>query len=76
MTDTTAFILGYECIMAEIDYHGHHWQAWFSPDIPVNDGPWKVCGLSGLILLSRSKPIIIMRMRLEPVKMGMGFACS
>lgn len=48
--DSVKNILGYECIMAETDYHGRHWTAWFTPDIPIQDGPWKLCGLPGLIL--------------------------
>ena len=52
ITDSTAYVLGYECIMAETDYHGRHWSVWFSPEIPINDGPWKLCGLPGLILLA------------------------
>lgn len=43
-------ILGYQCILAESDYHGRHWKVWFSPEIPVNFGPWKLRGLPGLIL--------------------------
>lgn len=50
VTDSVKNILGYECLMAEADYHGRHWTAWFSPDIAVADGPWKLCGLPGLIL--------------------------
>lgn len=50
MGDSTKTILGYECVMAETDYHGRHWTAWFAPDIPLQDGPWKLCGLPGLIL--------------------------
>ncbi|MDE6561573.1 MAG: GLPGLI family protein [Muribaculaceae bacterium] len=50
VSDSTKTILGYECIMAETDYHGRHWTAWFSPEIPLPDGPWKLCGLPGLIL--------------------------
>ncbi len=48
--DSTATILSYECIMAECDYHGRHWKAWFTPDIPLFFGPWKLRGLPGLIL--------------------------
>ena len=48
--DSTANVLGYECIMAESDYHGRHWKAWFAPEIPMSFGPWKLHGLPSLIL--------------------------
>lgn len=48
--DSTKNILGYECIMAQSDYHGRIWKVWFSPDVPLQDGPWKLRGLPGLIL--------------------------
>ena len=43
-------ILGYPCFKAECDFRGRHWTAWFTMQIPVQDGPWKFCGLPGLIL--------------------------
>lgn len=54
VADSTENILGYECFMAETDYHGRHWKAWFTPEIPVQDGPWKFHGLPGMILKADS----------------------
>lgn len=48
--DSTKMILDYECILATSDYHGRKWTVWFAPEIPVRDGPWKFCGLAGLIM--------------------------
>ncbi|MDE6237437.1 MAG: GLPGLI family protein [Muribaculaceae bacterium] len=50
VSDSTSTILGYECYLAEGDYHGRHWKLWFTPEIPISDGPWKFTGLPGLIL--------------------------
>lgn len=49
--DSTKTILGYECMMAMTAYHGRDWTAWFAPEIPAHDGPWKFAGLPGLILM-------------------------
>lgn len=48
--DSTANVLGYECLKAESDYHGRRWETWFTPEIPIPFGPWKLHGLPGLIL--------------------------
>ncbi len=50
MTDSTKTILDYTCQQAVCDFRGRYWTAWFAPDIPVNDGPWKFGGLPGLIM--------------------------
>lgn len=48
--DSTKTILGCQCIKATTDYHGRKWSVWFTLEIPIQDGPWKFCGLPGLIL--------------------------
>ncbi|HAH57502.1 MAG: GLPGLI family protein [Lentimicrobium sp.] len=45
-----ADILGYKVQKATTRYGGRDWIAWFSSEIPYNDGPYKFCGLPGLIL--------------------------
>ncbi|MDE6023075.1 MAG: GLPGLI family protein [Muribaculaceae bacterium] len=50
LNDTTALINGYPCASATCSYHGRNWEAWFCPDLPWQDGPWKLCGLPGLIV--------------------------
>lgn len=43
-------ILGYSCKKATTIFRGRNYIAWFTPKIPVSDGPWKFGGLPGLIL--------------------------
>lgn len=54
MCDSTKVILNYKCQMAVADYHGRRWTAWFAPDVPVQDGPWQLYGLPGLIMEANS----------------------
>ncbi|TKC06241.1 GLPGLI family protein [Pedobacter frigoris] len=46
-TDTVA---SYTCQKATLNFRGRDYVAWFTEDVPVNDGPWKFGGLPGLIL--------------------------
>ncbi|MBQ9177619.1 MAG: GLPGLI family protein [Prevotella sp.] len=46
--DTT--ILGYSCQAATAELRGRTWRVWYTEEIPIADGPWKLCGLPGLIL--------------------------
>ncbi len=43
-------IQGYKCQKAQGEFRGRKYIAWFAPSIPISDGPWKFCGLPGLIL--------------------------
>jgi len=43
-------ILGYTCQKAYTTYCGRDYIAWYSPQIPLADGPYKFNGLPGLIL--------------------------
>lgn len=48
--DSVKTVLGYDCLLATANYHGRQWNVWFTPDIPINAGPWKLLGLPGLIM--------------------------
>lgn len=49
-TDEKKTVLDYECQKAVCKFGGRTYEAWFAPDIPISDGPWKLHGLPGLIL--------------------------
>lgn len=38
------------CQKATTQYKGRNWEAWFTTEIPVSDGPYKFSGLPGLIV--------------------------
>jgi|GEM_PF-1275408 len=52
----TASISNLLCQKAECDFGNRHWIAWFATSLPFSDGPYKFCGLPGLIIkISDSK---------------------
>ncbi|WP_407483134.1 GLPGLI family protein [Elizabethkingia meningoseptica] len=46
----TSVILDFKVQLAETSMGGRKWKAWFCPDIPIQDGPYRFKGLPGLIL--------------------------
>ena len=50
LPDSTADIMGYTCQLAITHFKGRQWYAWYTEDIPLDAGPWKLRGLPGLIL--------------------------
>lgn len=38
------------CQKATTNWGGRKWTAWFTMDVPISDGPYKFCGLPGLVL--------------------------
>ncbi|WP_071891009.1 GLPGLI family protein [Hymenobacter sp. PAMC 26628] len=50
ITSATATIAGYKCQKATTSFAGRIFEAWFTRDIPISDGPYKFCGLPGLII--------------------------
>lgn len=43
-------IHNYVCQKAICDFGGRTWEAWFTLELPFCDGPYKFCGLPGLIV--------------------------
>lgn len=50
ISSDTLTILNYVCMKATTHFRGRTYTAWFTVDIPLNDGPWKIYGLPGTIL--------------------------
>lgn len=48
--DGDTIIAEYPCQKATTDFMGRHWTVWYTMEIPVSDGPWKLNGLPGLIM--------------------------
>lgn len=46
----TMTVLSYPCHKATCRFKGRDYTAWYTMDIPVSDGPWKLHGLPGLIV--------------------------
>lgn len=45
-----SIVCGYPCHRATTTFRGRSWTVWYTLDLPYSDGPWKFCGLPGLVL--------------------------
>ena len=50
MQNADSVVCGYSCSKAVGEWRDRRWTVWYSMDIPIDDGPWKLQGLPGLIL--------------------------
>ena len=50
LTDSVATVLGYQCQSARCRFRGREWRVFYTEEIPLSDGPWKLHGLPGLIM--------------------------
>ena len=50
LVEGDSIIAEYACQKATGQWRGREWIVWYTVDLPYDDGPWKLCGLPGLIL--------------------------
>lgn len=55
LSSETKEIAGFQCQKAKGNFRGRYYEVWFTPDIPVSLGPWKLLGLPGLILYAKDQ---------------------
>ena len=55
LADSTVNVLGYECHEAKCNFRGREWTAFYTEEIPMMDGPWKLHGLPGLIMAASDR---------------------
>lgn len=59
LQDSVSLIGDYQCYKARGEVAGRWFTAWFTPEIGVKAGPWKLWGLPGLIVKAESEDYVI-----------------
>lgn len=55
--DEIATVMDYHCHVATCNYGGRNWKVYYTNDIPVPYGPWKLNGVKGLVLKDRKSVV-------------------
>jgi GLPGLI family protein len=50
ITKEKATMLNYNCTKATTNFRDRNYVAWYTEDVAIQNGPWKFCGLPGLII--------------------------
>ena len=53
LIDSTKTICEYECRQAIGSIYGRTWTVWYTTELPLNYGPYILCGLPGLIMAAK-----------------------
>ncbi|MCL9808688.1 GLPGLI family protein [Flavobacterium luminosum] len=54
IVDEFKTVFNYNCQKAIFDFGERVFEVWFTNDIPISDGPWKLKGLPGLVLSAKT----------------------
>ena len=47
--------LGLKCFKTTANFRGREWVIWYTPDIPISNGPWKLEGFPGMVVSATAK---------------------
>ena len=78
ITNETKKIKEYTSYKATTTFRGNNFEVWFTPDIPINAGPWKWYGLPGLIVeaTDTDKSVVFKLERVEKLTEEIPFPSS
>lgn len=55
LSEDTMTVCGYLCRKATCDFRGRKWTVWYAEELAIDAGPWKFCGLPGLVLQAKDE---------------------